>query len=63
MNPLKFALSTHDTSLKQRPDVDGSLLKGVNTSKGQSLWAFDVDTDEAATEESLKTDNLMRALN
>ena len=50
MNPLKFALSTKDTSAKNKNDVDGSLLKGVNKSKSQGLWAFDVDNDEAATE-------------
>ena len=27
------------------------------------MWALDADMDEAATEESLKTDNLMRILN
>ena len=49
MNPLKFALSTKDGSSKSKSDVDGSLLKGVNKSKNQGLWAFDVDNDEAAT--------------
>ena len=63
MNSLKAALSTKESSHRNKDDIDNSLLKGVNKSKNQSLWALDVDEDEAATEESLQTDNLLRILN
>lgn len=49
MHSLKFALSTQESPTKSKGDVDGSLLKGVNKSKNQSLWAFDLENNEEAT--------------
>lgn len=63
MKSLKFALSGEDSPSKGKGDVDGSLLKGVNKSKNQSMLAFDLDEDEPATEETLKTDGLLNILN
>jgi hypothetical protein len=63
MHSLKATLSGKDSPSKQANEVNGSLLKGVNKSKNSTMWALDADGDDAATEESLKTDNLMRILN
>ena len=63
MHSLKATLSGNDSPIKQTNDANGSLLKGVNKSKNSTMWAFEADMDEAATEESLKTDNLLRILN
>jgi hypothetical protein len=49
MNSLKSTLSTKESPTKSKSGVDGSLLKGVNKSKSQSLWALEFDHDEAAT--------------
>jgi hypothetical protein len=42
MKSLKSTLCVADHSGKQRDDGDNSLLRGVNKSKSQSMWAFDV---------------------
>ena len=65
MNSLKFALSTQDSEPKQKDkrEVNGSLLKGVNKSKSQALWALDIDNNDRVTEESMDSDQLMRILN
>lgn len=62
MNSLKFALSTKEPSTKDKADIDNSLLRGVNKSKNQSLWALDVDTNDEVTEETLNTDKLLKVL-
>lgn len=65
MNSLKMALSTDDRSpaTTEKPEVNGSLLRGVNRSKAEAVWALDVDSNDRVTEESLNTDNSMRILN
>lgn len=65
MNSLKFALSTDERSPRGREkmEVNGSLLKGVNRSKAEGVWALDVDSNDKVTEESLNTDGLLRVLN
>ena len=53
MNSLKFALSTQDSESKQKEskrDANGSLLKGVNKSKSEALWALDMDSNDRVTE-------------
>lgn len=65
MNSLKLALSTEEgaASGREKAEVNGSLLKGVNRSKAEAVWALDVDSNERASEESLSTDGLLRVLN
>lgn len=63
MKSLKFALSTEESRKTDKGEIDGSLLRGVNKSKNQSMWAFDADDIEDGTEESLHSDNLMKILN
>lgn len=45
MNSLKKALSTEGQKTTDRDKVGAneSLLKGVNKSKSQSIWALDMD--------------------
>jgi hypothetical protein len=65
MNSLKLALSTDQRSpnARDKAEVNGSLLKGVNRSKAEGLWSLDVDSNDRVTEESLNTDALLRILN
>jgi hypothetical protein len=64
MKSLKSALSTQDHrgKGKEQDEANGSLLRGVNKSKSQSMWAFDVDCD-IETKGSLETDVILRILN
>jgi hypothetical protein len=60
-----MALSTESrpSKDKDKEGANASLLKGVNKSKSQSMWALDMDNGDQVTEESLDTDNLLRILN
>jgi hypothetical protein len=62
MKSLKSTLCVAERGGKERDDGETSLLRGVNKSKSQSMWAFDVEA-ESATTASLDSDTLLRNLN
>jgi hypothetical protein len=45
MNSLKFTVGKEDegVSAVKKSHVNGSLLRGVNKSKSESIWALDIE--------------------
>jgi len=62
MNSLKFALSKDEAKPTNKEGINGSLLRGVNKSKAEGIWALDMDNNAELTEESLQNDNLLKIL-